>query len=534
MGLKIFTTPPLAGTADSGNAFLYAISGGWSDLLLNFESSFPTAQAEANFGNAVAITATHALIGAQNYNSSSSVTSSGNAYLYSISNGTWTNLLGTTGAPDAQADAKFGSAVALSATHALIGAEDFHYSSTADSGNAFLYTINGGSWLDLRGTTGAPTAQADANFGSAVALSATHALIGARGYDATDTTDSLTGHGSAHLYTIGTTDATAWLDLTGTTGAPTAQAGANFGSAVALSATHALIGARGYDATDTTDSLTGHGSAHLYTIGTTDATAWLDLTGTTGAPTAQAGANFGSAVALSATRALIGARGYDATDTTDSLTGHGSAHLYTIGTTDATAWLDLMGTTDAPTAQASANFGSAVALSATHALIGASGHDANTVSTDSFTGHGNAYLYTFSGTTWTDLYANSNAPTEQDGANFGASVALSSSHVVVGAPMYNYPTTPVSTASGNAFLLTLAPSATTPAFDSVVTPASILTMLAGTPAMNGMDAIPGTNVAYTATSSIYVYSSIDLSGYTPSDPNNPNTLTLTPLPLTFS
>ena len=187
-------TPPLASATavtGSGNAYLYnIISNTWTgtDGLLSATGA-PYSSGDANFGSSVALTSTHALIGARTYNytpsgSATAVSDSGNAYLYNVISGAWTGtdgLLSTTGAPTAQASASFGTSVALSATHALIGAENYNYSSTTDTGNAYLYGIESEVWVNIINLVAdAPKLQSGTWFGSSVALSDTHALIGAR------------------------------------------------------------------------------------------------------------------------------------------------------------------------------------------------------------------------------------------------------------------------------------------------------------------------------------------------------------------
>ena len=503
-------------SSNRGNAFLYNISSGaWTDLISN--ANAPRAQAGAQFGESVALSSTHALIGAPfyDYNSGTATTNSGNAYLYNLSNNTWTNLLATSGAPGAQAEARFGFSVALSSTYALIGAHFYDYSSNTNSGNAYLYTLSTGAWTGTNGllsTTNAPLQAFDA-FGFSVALSSAYALIGAIGYDFSS---SATNSGNAYLYNL-SGGSNAWTNLATTTNAPTAQAGAFFGSSVALSSTYALIGADAYDYPTLgtscdedallASSTCNTGNAYLYNL-SGGSNAWTNLLASTDAPSAQEGAQFGYSVALNSTHALIGAQNYDY-PTLGSLCGvsgitindtcnTGSAFLYRISDGN---WTNLLASTGAPSAQAGAQFGWSVALTSTHALIGAVSHD------HSSTGNsGNAFLYRFSDGDWTDLLATSGAPATQVSAFFGNSVALTSTHALVGADEYDHLT---NSNSGNAWLFTLAPATDTPAFDLSATPASILTALAAT------------NVSYTATNAIYIYNSIDLSSYT-----GTNTLTL--------
>ena len=429
-------------------------------------------QERALFGISVALSSTHALIGAPLYDYSLFAANSGNAFLYNLSNNTWTNLLATTGAPAPQTNAHFGDSVALSSTHALIGARLYDYhSSTLSTGNAFLYNLSDGGWTDLLDVTENPPApQAGARFGDFVALTTSHALIGAPFYDYSNTPDS----GTAFLYNLGGgTDA--WTNLLDTTGAPAPQANAQFGASVALSSTHALIGAPQYDyviseATEDNPPIAGTpaitainpGNAYLYNLnGGTDAWTGTDgLLSVAGAPAAQPYAGFGNEVAITETHALIGADLYDYSSTTNS----GNAFLYNIS--DAT-WTGtstmmngenrsngLLSVATSPEPQANAHFGDSVALNATHALIGA---DRHTFSSTPISGK--AFLYELAdadgdgaSNEWTDLIATTGAPAPQVVAFFGFSVALSSTHALIGAPFYDYSST---NNSGNAFLFNL-------------------------------------------------------------------------------
>ena len=106
--------------------------------------------------------------------------------------------------------AEFGYAVALSSTHALISTIGYDYTNTdsppvtsSNSGNAYLYTISGGAWTGTNGllsVTGAPTAQAGAQFGYSVALSSTHALISAYSYNYTPSGSATAINNSGNAY----------------------------------------------------------------------------------------------------------------------------------------------------------------------------------------------------------------------------------------------------------------------------------------------------------------------------------------------
>ena len=185
--------------------------------------------------------ATYALVGADGYNYSS-IADAGNAYLYHLEYKQWLNLLNLVAdAPTTNVSDSLGFSVALSSTHALVGSTGYDYTGINNTGNAYLYTLADGSWLDLLSTAPAAAVQVNSQFGHSVALSDTHALIGSRifGYPGTGGT-VINGAGNAWLYNISSGTWTGTNGLLSVAGAPTGQANAQFGSAVALSATTLL------------------------------------------------------------------------------------------------------------------------------------------------------------------------------------------------------------------------------------------------------------------------------------------------------
>ena len=183
---------------------------------------------------------------------------------------------------------------------------------------------------------------------------------------------------------------------------PTVTGSDRFGTSVALSADRVLIGAR---SDDTQGSAVGQ--AHLY-----DATT-VNLLQTFDDPTVSPADFFGSSVALSGDRVLVGAP-FD--DTQGSAVGQ--AHLY-----DATNG-NLLQTFDDPTVTGFDLFGSSVALDGDSVLIGASGDDTQG------TNVGQAHL--FDATTG-NLLQTFDDPTVTGSDLFGTSVALDGDRVLIGA-----------------------------------------------------------------------------------------------------
>jgi hypothetical protein len=262
---------------------------------------------------------------------------------------------------------------------------------TAASAQAFKFTAANGASRDL--------------FGSAVAISGDTALIGAYGSEANDNADQ----GVVYIFVrAGMT----W-SLQQQLSAPDATANDNFGWSVALSGDTALIGAINNGTTNTRQ-----GAAYVFTRTGTVWTLQQKLTATDGA----ANDNFGWSVALLSNTALIGAH-----CTVGANRRQGAAYVFTrTGTT----WAQQQKLT-ASDGTAQAAFGSAVALAGNTALIGAPDDDHSNQ-----TLRGSAYVFTRTGTTWTQqqkLSANDGAPLN----NFGFAVALSNETALIGAPNSN-------------------------------------------------------------------------------------------------
>ena len=388
-----------SGVSSQGDAYLYNLTNGaWTDLATTGGQPVTALSTGSNFGASVALSSAYALIGAYGVASSQ-----GDAYLYNLSTGAWTDLATTASQPITAlaSSSNFGFSVALNSTYALIGA----YGAASGEGDAYLYKIATGAWTNLATTTNEPIAAlgTSAQFGYSVALNTTQALIGSPGASST---------GDAFLYTLAG-GSSAWTDLATTTNQPvtTVGSGAKFGDAVALSSTEALIGADGVSSS--------RGNAFLYLL-SGGASAWTNLAATSGNPiTALSGAEYGYSVALNSNYVLVGAP--------DAGTGNrGDAYLYNISTG---AWTDLAETTNQPVtgAAASSLFGTSVALNSTEGLIGATGASSS--------GQGDAYLYNISTGAWTDLstVASHTLAAPGSGSAFGSSVALTDAYALIGA-----------------------------------------------------------------------------------------------------
>ncbi len=201
-------------------------------------------QTPGQFGFAVAISNEIAIIGAPNDDSLGQ--NAGAAYLFDVSTN---NLIAKLLASDGFAQDKFGEAVAVSGSTAIVGAWSDD-DNGADSGSAYLFdAVTGQELHKLVPDDGAGNDQ----FGRGVSISGKIAIVGARW-------DSDNGHrsGSAYIFDV-------------TTGIQIAKFLPNDGEegdhlggreSVAINGTVALAGATGDD-----DNGDGSGSAYLFDIG---------------------------------------------------------------------------------------------------------------------------------------------------------------------------------------------------------------------------------------------------------------------------
>ncbi|HQR35805.1 MAG TPA: hypothetical protein PLK30_23985, partial [Blastocatellia bacterium] len=240
-------------------------------------------------------------------------------------------------------------------------------------------------------------------FGYAVALDGNTALIGAP-YDEVTHTDQ----GSVYVFVRSGTNWTLQQKLFANDGQP----GDKFGSAVAISGDTALIGAPESDAGTDTEI----GSAYVFVRNGTTWTFEQKL----GASGGFAGALFGAAVALDGNTALVGA--YQQTITPSFFTT-GAAYVFVRNGTTWTLQQRLLSNdvTDGD------RFGVSVALDGDTALIGAP----NVTITAS--GQGAAYIFTRSGTVWTQQpRLNLDSAQARGGDQFGNAVALSGELAAIG------------------------------------------------------------------------------------------------------
>lgn len=303
-------------------------------------------------------------------------------------------------AGDGTAGDQFGGSVAISGTTVIVGANAIGAGGLRN-GSAYVYTLVGGSWT-LQQKLSPTDGEANDIYGSYVAISGDTAVVGALG----DTVGTSVNQGSIYVYTRAGTTWTLQQKITATDGATNDY----FGRSLAVAGDTIVVASVQADIATSVDQ----GAAYVYF-----------RTGTTWAQQAKLVANdgasldyFGESVAINGDSIIVGA----SEDTTGTNVQQGSAYVFTRSGTTWTQQAKLV----AGDATAFDYFGYSVSIDNNTAAIG------TLQDVGSNFQQGSAYVFTRSGTTWTQQQK----LTAVDGASgdsFGNAIFVAGDTVMVGA-----------------------------------------------------------------------------------------------------
>ncbi|MGZ3449109.1 MAG: FG-GAP repeat protein [Polyangiales bacterium] len=284
---------------------------------------------------------------------------------------------------------QFGSGVAVSKGRVLVGEAEADPTGKPNAGLAYVYAP---STLAIEGTLSPTDGATDDRFGIAVAMDGDTALVGASVKDAYK--------GAAYVFVRGATGWTQQAKLVASDG----LANDSFGASVAISGNVAIVGAVGATIGGTANT----GAAYVFTRTGTTWSAGTKLT----APSTSA---YGTSVAASGTTVAIGAVAENGSQ--------GAVYLYT---GSGASWPLQKKLTIATST--TPYFGFAVALDGDTLAASAFKETVGSVSEA-----GSAYVFTRTGTTWTQQ-ARLTAATPASFTQFGYSVGLSGNVLAVGQP----------------------------------------------------------------------------------------------------
>jgi hypothetical protein len=237
---------------DTGVIYIESLKVGGIALTytLNNPNAYGTS-ADDRFGYAVSVDGSYAIVGAYQ-EADAGGTASGKAYIYNVNTGA---LVHTLNNPTTTTNNFFGYSVSISGSYAIVGA----YGTLTSSGKAYIYNVNTGALVHtLNNPTPFGTGNNDA-FGWAVSISGSYAIVGAYGEDASGVFYQQAG--KAYIYNVSTGALVHTLDNPNAYGIGLDDW---FGYAVAISDNYAIVGAIAEDDTGTTNAANSHNSGKAF------------------------------------------------------------------------------------------------------------------------------------------------------------------------------------------------------------------------------------------------------------------------------
>jgi len=381
------------------------------------------------FGRSVSIDGDYAIIGAdyedEDANENNTLSSAGAAYIFKNIAGTWTFSQKIV-ASDRRAYDAFGSSVAISGDYAIVAAAGQDYDANNlnlqySAGAAYIFYRNSstGVWSQIHKIVPSDRAEYD-NFGKSVSISGEYAVVGAYYEDENAVNgETLEGAGSAYIFknNVGT-----WSQVQKIV-ASDRTISDRFGCSVSISGDYIVVGASDEDHGE--PSLAGVGAAYVFknVSGT-----WGEvkkITSTDGS----ADDLFGNSVAISGDYVIVGAYAEDedaSGSNTKSLSG--SAYIFT---NNLDTWTETQKIVASDRA-VNDYFGFSVGISGNYAIVGAFSEDENATGGGTLDLAGSAYVFKNNSGTWSEqqkIVASDRASGDQ----FGSSVAISGSNLIVGA-----------------------------------------------------------------------------------------------------
>ncbi|WCO00739.1 T9SS type A sorting domain-containing protein [Psychroserpens ponticola] len=478
-----------ASGTNSGAAYMYMRSGSnWSQQ----EKFVPADGATGDlFGWSVGIDGvnTNAIVGAPVNSDAGS--GSGSAYVFELetpeppADVNWNEIINAT-ASDGAANDDYGHSVSINGDYAIVGVPSDD-DTTSNSGSAYIFIKSGGTWTEQAKLTASDPIIND-YFGYSVSISGDYAVIGAYFKDS--------GVGAAYVFKRSGTNWTEQAKLT----ASDAVSGDYefFGHGVSIDGDYIVVGAYYKN--------NGRGAAYVFTRSGTNWTEQAKLT----ASDAVDYDYFAATVAIDGDYAIIGASAVD-----DDGSASGAAYVFKRSGTN---WTEQVKLTASDAAE-SDQFGTSVAIDGNYAIVGAFGNE------DDGYRSGSAYIFTRSGTNWTEQAKLTASDADADDI-FGIVVDIKGNYAIVGAPVDEE----AGNRSGSAYIFKRSGSNWTEQTKLIASDADTFDIFGSDVAIDGNNAIvgaPGNNndgVVYFFASNSFAETYTYNSAWAPSDPNGVATL----------
>lgn len=383
------STPLNSSTAiSSGTVETVIPMSNFSTNTLEHSITNPMPSSWAQFGRTTAVNDSYVIVGAHSIDElDPTATDSGKAYIYNLSDGSVKYTLDNPSMVGDGSYDNFGTSVGISDSYAIVGAyteDSTNVNNVGYVGAAYIYDLSDGS---LKYSLANPNPHIWDGFGWTSAISDSYAIVGA-GDDDTLATNG----GSVYVYDV--TDGSLLYTINGS------HADGRFGTGLAINGSYMLVG----------EAHISRRKAHIYDL--TDGS----LVHTFDDPVSSGNTQFGYALAMTDTHAIISAFANNSF--------MGAAYIYDLS--DNSLLYTLENANSANNSHAS--FGRTVALNDSYAVVGSPAEAVNGVDQV-----GQAFVFDLSDGSLVDTIDHPDAVGNAQGDNFGYSVSINNTHLVVGA-----------------------------------------------------------------------------------------------------
>lgn len=390
---------------NSGKAYVYSLSNGQLVYTLNNPNATSTTASDF-FGASVAITDTHAIVGA--YQEDVGGSSSGSAYIFSMSNGQLLYTLNNPNGYSTAANDFFGRSVAISSTHAMVGADGEDDASGTLSGKVYAYTLSNGQLAYTLNDPNPVSTSKNDYFGATISMTDTLAIISAHGEGtAFGAGASYPSAGKAYVYNVSNGSLVYTLDNPNDFSTPNTDFFS--GTAVGISNNYISVGASEEDSSVGGATISSSGRIYIYSASTGQLLHTKTNPNSYGSSDSDMFSR--TSVSTSSMYTVVGAYGED----TVAMSGSGKAYIFSNSTGQ------LLTTLDSPAEGSFANpsFGRSVSNTNNYVAIGTPGYSS----------FGRAYIYTTQGA----LLHTITSPITANQTYFGGSIDITDTHFIVGA-----------------------------------------------------------------------------------------------------
>ncbi len=383
-------------------------------ILLNSD-----AQPNTQFGSQVAIDGNYAVIGASN--ATGTALSSGKVYVYKLQDDTW-SFHQSLEASDASGADGFGSAVAIHNNTIVVGAprEDENVNgeeTLLSSGSIYVFQLNGDTWIEQQKIVASDRGFFD-SFGEAVGIFGDYIFVGVQGEDEdANGENTMNGAGSVYIFKL---NGETWEQQQKIVPSDRALSD-GFGYSIAIDNNILVVGARQEDE-DASGENTIMNAGSVYIFGLED-DVWSEHQKIVASNRAQFD-QFGHDVAIKGNTIIV------SSEQTDQNTG--AAYIFDL-VSDIWTETQIITASDGVTGD---RFGRTIAIEDGLIIVGTPMEDEDENGENTLLSAGSVYLYSHNGTDWNQTQKIVQE-VRSDFAQFGASVAISGSNLLVGTPGYD-------------------------------------------------------------------------------------------------